>query len=196
MYAVLGEKTLTLNSSQSNTTSRGMNKDGISLLDTRPHDQRAVARRCGDKQARGILVRPALGHGQQRRLGRADLGGKGALRGAKDAGADGEARRRRRAGGRGENCACEFGAGDPGEGCVTVLVSFAFIQSKNRRRDTGGQRTRLVLVFALDLQNVKKVGGGGMDLDQVLAGLGLGVGQIRDFEVSRALRRGNTLVPF
>jgi hypothetical protein len=94
-----------------------MYKHRIPLLHTSSHHQRAITRRRGDEQARGIRVRPALRHGKKRRLRRADFCGKGALGGAKDARSDGEARLGGGGGGgRGEDCACEFGASDPGKG--------------------------------------------------------------------------------
>lgn len=68
------------------------------------------------------------------------MGGISALGRTEDAIADAEARRR---GGGGGNCgdgAGEFGPADPGEGW-------------------------LVLVFALDLEDVEEVGAGGVDLD-------------------------------
>jgi hypothetical protein len=50
-----------------------------------------------------------------------------------------------------------------------------------------GERTRLVLVFPLDLKNVKEVCRGGVHLDQVLVGGRLGVGELGDFELMGAL---------
>lgn len=38
--------------------------------------------------------------------------------------------------------------------------------------------TRLVLVFALDLENVKEVGGGGVDLDEIGVVFGGGIGEV------------------
>lgn len=51
----------------------------------------------------------------------------------------------------------------------------------------GTELTRLVLVFALDLENVEKVGGGRVHLDEVLVVLGHGVWDVRDLEVRGAL---------
>lgn len=48
--------------------------------------------------------------------------------------------------------------------------------------------TRLVLVFALDLQDVKEVGRRGMHLDQVLVRARLGVRQLGDLELMRSLQ--------
>lgn len=73
------------------------------------------------------------------------MGCVGALGGAEDAVADAEAWRGRGGGWEGGDCAGEFGAADPGEG-------------------------RLVLVFALDLEDVEEVCAGGVDLDEVLVG--------------------------
>lgn len=67
--------------------------------------------------------------------------GVGALRGAEDAGAHAESGLGV-PGWCGEDCAGEFGAADPGE-------------------------RGLVLVFALDLENVEEVGARGVNLDQV-----------------------------
>lgn len=71
----------------------------------------------------------------------------GALGGAEDAVADAETWRRGGGGGgwEGGDCAGEFGAADPGE-------------------------RGLVLVFALDLEDVEEVCAGGVDLDEVLVG--------------------------
>ena len=76
------------------------------------------------------------------------MGCVGALGGAEDAVADAEAWRGRggREGGwEGGDCAGEFGTADPGEG-------------------------GLVLVFALDLEDVEEVCAGGVDLDEVFVG--------------------------
>ena len=48
-----------------------------------------------------------------------------------------------------------------------------------------------MLVFALDLENVKEVGGGGVDLDQVLIVLGRRVRQLGDLELLGALKVGD-----
>lgn len=74
------------------------------------------------------------------------MGCVGALSGAEDAVADAEASRGRGRGGwEGGDCAGEFGATDPGE-------------------------RGLVLVFALDLEDVEEVCAGGVDLDEVFVG--------------------------
>ncbi len=49
------------------------------------------------------------------------------------------------------------------------------------------RRTRLVLVFPLDLERVEEVGPGGVHLDQVLIGTGDGVREGRNLELARAL---------
>lgn len=98
-----------------------MNEHDITLLDPRPHHQRAIARRRGDEQTRRLLEGPALGHGQEGDLGNAELGGESALPGTEDAGADGELGVLD--GGRsGDDGAGELGACDPGEGfrCVRI----------------------------------------------------------------------------
>ena len=47
--------------------------------------------------------------------------------------------------------------------------------------------TWLVLIFALDLQDVEEVGGRGVDLDQVVIGARLRVRQLGDGELFGAL---------
>lgn len=112
------KKKLTLNSRQPNSSRRRMHQHHIPSLHSRPHHQRAVARRRRHIQARGIPERPSLRHRQQRILLHAQLRGKSALSGTKDACADGEARRLAAAAfaGRGDDDAGEFSAGDPREG--------------------------------------------------------------------------------
>lgn len=100
-----------------------MDKHIITLLHTSPDNQRTIARRRRDKQASGILERPAFRNRQQRRLFGAQLGGKGALRGAKDSGAGRETRRFGAAWG-GDYGAGKFGARDPGKCYTRLLVSF------------------------------------------------------------------------
>lgn len=111
---------LTLHSRQPNPSRRRMHKHDITGLDARPHHQRSVARRRRDEEAGGVAERPTLGHGQQRHLADAQLRREGALRGAEDARADGEARARAGPARDGEDDAGEFGAGDPREGCCTA----------------------------------------------------------------------------
>jgi hypothetical protein len=62
-------------------------------------------------------------------------------------------------------------------------VSGLFVRRMGR---TGGI-TGLVLVFPLDLEDVKEVGTGGLDLDQVFIWLGYGVGEVGDPELIRSL---------
>ena len=50
-------------------------------------------------------------------------------------------------------------------------------------------RTWLGLVFALDLEDIKEVGGDSVDLYQVLVGLGNWVGELYDFELGWGLPR-------
>lgn len=44
-----------------------------------------------------------------------------------------------------------------------------------------------MLVFALDLEDVEEVGGGGVDLDEVLIVLWCGIGDVDDLELLGAL---------
>jgi len=187
----------------------------VAGLDARADDERAVARRRGDEQPRGLLEGPAVGHGQQDGLLCADARRVGTLRGAEDARPGLELAA---LGGR-DDGSRELGAGDPGERCCSgVLASFAFlvlsclVQSScplpdpqnmgNERMNVedekweGGRgerekRTRLVLVLALHLQDVEEVGRRGLDLDEVFVGLGRRVGQVNDLEIRRALRDSN-----
>ncbi len=50
-----------------------------------------------------------------------------------------------------------------------------------------GRLTRLMLIFALYLEDIKEVGGGGVNLDQVLIVLWCGIGEVNDLELIRAL---------
>lgn len=43
--------------------------------------------------------------------------------------------------------------------------------------------TRLVLVFALDLENVKEIGRSGVNLNQIFIWFGCGIGELGDFEL-------------
>lgn len=91
-----------------------MDEDNVTLLDTRPHDEGAVARRRRDEQAGRLLEGPAIRYGQQGGLGRGEARGEGTLAGAEDAGADGELGVGGGPGG-GDDGASKFGTGDPGE---------------------------------------------------------------------------------
>lgn len=51
----------------------------------------------------------------------------------------------------------------------------------------GSKRTRLVLIFALDLKDIEEVGGGGVYLDEVFVVFGDGIGEVCDFELAGAL---------
>lgn len=57
-------------------------------------------------------------------------------------------------------------------------------------------RTRLVLVFALALEDVEEVGGGGVDLDEVLVGLGHGVWDVGDSELRGVLIKCSVSTPY
>lgn len=128
-----------LHGRQSNTTSRRVNKHIIPLFNTSSCNQGAVTRRRGDEQACCFEETPPFRYGLEGLLERCDFRGVPALRGAEDAVADfvfGGAI----GGGGGEDDACEFGAGDPGEG-------------------------GLMLVFACDLEEVEEIGCGCVDAD-------------------------------
>jgi hypothetical protein len=68
--------------------------------------------------------------------------------------------------------------------------TIGFYKGDGRGTMEGGvqkQRTWLVLVFALHLENVKEVGGRRVHPDEVLIVLGHGVWQVGDLELARAL---------
>lgn len=79
--------------------------------------------------------------------------------------------------------------------------SIAGLETEARRTFTGGNgedgareldtrdpwQRRLVLVYALDLEEIKEVEAGGVDLDQVFVGGGRGGRQVGYFEVEGAL---------
>lgn len=91
-----------------------MHQHVVALLDAGPDDEGGVARRRRDEQAGRLVKGPAVGDGQQKVLLGAELGRVGALGGAEDTAARGEAG----VGGaarRGDDGAGELGAGDPGE---------------------------------------------------------------------------------
>jgi hypothetical protein len=92
-----------------------MDKHIISLLDTRPDYQRTITRRRSDKQAGSFFERPALRNREEGILYSADLCRERALRCAEDARSNGELGLGG-IGGRDDDGACEFGAGDPREG--------------------------------------------------------------------------------
>jgi len=107
---------------------------------SRPHPgaghQRRIASRRGDKQSCGVAETPALGDAADVVFLDADLGCEGALGRAEHARADGV----ETPPGAGEDEAGEFGARDPREG-------------------------GLALVLAADLEGVVEVAGGGVDGD-------------------------------
>lgn len=118
----------TLDSCKTYTASSGMNKNDVPLFDSRPHDQRAIARGRGNKQARRLLEGPTIRHGKHIELLDTQLRSKGALPSTKDArtnGVGGFLQRARC----GEDSACELCAGDPGE-CYAGNKSIRFLDSK------------------------------------------------------------------
>lgn len=54
---------------------------------------------------------------------------------------------------------------------------------KRGRRMREEKRTWLMLIFALDLEDVEEVGGSSVDLDEVLIGFGGRVGKVRHLEL-------------
>lgn len=91
------------------------------------------------------------------------MGCVGALGGAEDAIADAETGGSGGGvGGESEDGSCKLGTTDPGEG-------------------------RLMLVFALDLEDVEEVGAGGVDLNEVFVWRWAGGGDFGDGEITRAL---------
>ena len=135
-----------------------MDKNVIALLNVRSHNQSTITCRRSDKQSSSLLERPTIGNRKESVLSSTDLGRKSTLRRAKDA----RSYRELGVGGIGrcgDDCASEFGASNPGK-CCTELVSDMFIHVE--------RRTRLVLVFSLDLQNVEKVGRCGVYLNEIL----------------------------
>jgi hypothetical protein len=119
--------------------------------------QTTVGGRRGDEQTSRIFEAPPLRHGEEGGLRGEDVGGVRALCSAEDAITDAEAWGRSG----GWNCgdgAGEFGTADPGEWW-------------------------LVLVFALDLEDVEEVCAGGVDLDEVFVGGRGGGWDIGDCEV-------------
>jgi hypothetical protein len=126
---------LTLDSSQADTAGGGVDQHPITLFDTGALDERAVARRCRDEEAGGVLEGPALGDGQDSLLGGVDVLGVGALRGAKDAGADGVQRLGLGVLGDGDDNAGEFDAGGPGKGCRSVSDELQAKRNKKGRKE-------------------------------------------------------------
>jgi hypothetical protein len=134
------------------------------LLNPRPHNQPSITRRRSNKHARRIRKTPSLRHTLQLLLGACNMCRIPALTRAKHLVAGLKLRRlaaRKRCRGL-QDDARELGAGNPG-------------------------KCGLVLVFAADLEQVKEVGGRGVDGDEVFVGFGDGRGEVEDFEVFGAL---------
>ncbi len=112
------KEVLTLNSSYTNTASGGVDENPVALLDAGALDETAVACRRRDEQARGVLEGPALGDGQDGLLGGVHVLGVRALRGAKDAGADGVEGLGLGVLGDGDDDTGELDAGGPGKRCA------------------------------------------------------------------------------
>jgi len=129
-----------------------MHKDPFSRLDLCAVNQCAVAGRRGYIKPRCLLKAPPFGDREQGCPRAGDQLGIRALRGTEDPVAGLEPCVRA-VGGCREDGAAEFGSGDPREG-------------------------RLVLVPALDLQDVEEVGRRGVDADEVLGGFGGRCGEV------------------
>ncbi len=97
-----------------------MDEDPVALFYAGAVDEAAIARRRGDEEAGGVRVGPALGDGQDGLLSSVHVLGVGALRGAKDAGADGVERLGLGVLGDGDDDAGELDAGGPGKGCAEM----------------------------------------------------------------------------
>jgi hypothetical protein len=130
-----------LDGCEADSAGGGVDEDPVSRLDVGAVDEPAVGGGCGDEEAGCVFEAPALWDGEEGGFGSEDVCGVCALEGAEDAITDfefwGSGSCRCR-----EDCACEFGACDPWE-------------------------WGLVLVFALDLEQVEEVRAGGVDLDEV-----------------------------
>lgn len=139
-----------------------VDKDPVPPLDVGAVDESAVGRGRRDEEARSVLEAPSVRDGEERGLRGEDVRGVGALGRAEDAVTGLEAR----VGDRGrccQDCAGEFHPRDPGQG-------------------------RLVLVLALDLEQVEEVGPRGVDLDQVFVWGRGGGGEGGDGEIQWALQ--------
>lgn len=125
-----------------------MDENPVTLFYAGALDETAVARGRGDKEAGGVLEGPALGDGQDGLLGGVHVLGVRALRGAKDAGADGVERLGLGVLGDGDDDAGELDAGGPGKGCARAVRRVsrgAAHQAKSRfekkkGREGGGKR--------------------------------------------------------
>lgn len=104
-----------MDSCKTNTASRSMDKHIIALLDLGSDYQRTITRRRSNKQTSSFFERPALRNREEGILCGADLCRERTLGCAEDARSNGELGLGR-IGGRGDDRACEFGAGDPREG--------------------------------------------------------------------------------
>jgi len=122
----------TLDGSEADAASGGMDEDVVTSFDTRANHQGAVACGGGHEQPRGLLVAPTLGHGQHADLLGDGLGGIGALGGAEDARADGELGVLG-VGGGGQHDARELGARDPREGWVLLAFDSSLVQRGDGR---------------------------------------------------------------
>lgn len=142
---------------QTYSPSSSVHQDIVPLLDARSRDQSSITGRRGDHQARRVQEPPSRRNGPQPLLFGAYPRRVSTLRRAEDS-ISNFVFRRGGVGWSGQDDACEFAAGDPGE-------------------------WGLVLVFAADLEEVEEVGRGGVDRDQVLGGGGVRIGEAGDGEL-------------
>lgn len=72
-------------------------------------------------------------------------------------------------------------------GRLRFYVSYLFELMTSFRGRARGYRTRLMLVFSLNLKDIKEIGSRSMDLDEILVRSRLGVREVLDFELMRGL---------
>lgn len=130
-----------LHSGEAHTTSSRVNKHPVTSLDPSAMHQTTVGGGCRYKQTSGIFEAPPRRDGKQRLLRGQNAFRIGALGRTEDPVASLEAWGLRGSG-NSDNGAGELGATDPGQ-------------------------WRLVLIFALNLEDVEEVGAGGVNLNQV-----------------------------
>lgn len=136
----------------------------LTLLNACARNETRIAGRRGDKKARRVEEAPALWHRPQALLSAGNMSSVAALAGAEDL-----------------VTGLVLGLLAAGERCRRL-------QNDARKLGAGNPRQRrLVLVLAADLEQVKEVGGRGVNSNQVLIGLGRRSGQLNDLELFWAL---------